>query len=196
MQGANVSCETCPHYLTLTDDDMVKLGAVAKCAPPLRLAAEQDLLWKLVATGAVTTIGSDHSPSPPDMKTDANFFKVWGGISGVQHTLPLLITEGHLKRNLPLPLISRMLSENVAQRFSLPARKGGIKIGGDADLALVDLSAEFTVERDDLFYRHKQSPYVGRKLRGRVTRTILRGRTIFKDGKMAAKPLGELVKPE
>jgi allantoinase len=77
----------------------------------------------------------------------------------------------------------------------LPPGKGGIKIGADADLALVDLSAEFTVKKEDLYYRHPQSPYIGRRLRGRVTQTILRGRTIFKDGKVTAKPLGQLVKP-
>ncbi|HEX3798131.1 MAG TPA: allantoinase [Verrucomicrobiae bacterium] len=193
--GADVTCETCPHYLVLTEDDVLKLGAVAKCAPPLRMATVQRTLWHHVATEHVTTIGSDHSPAPPDMKRDANFFKVWGGISGAQHTLPLLITEGHVQREIALPLLARMLSFNVAQRFNLPERKGAIKIGGDADLALVDLAAEFTVEQKDLFYRHKQSPYVGRKLRGKVAQTFVRGRTVFKDGKITAKALGELVRP-
>ncbi len=86
--GLDVSCETCPHYLLLTDEDMVSLGAVAKCAPPLRSAAEQrDLQAHL---GDVETIGSDHSPSPPEMKQRENFAEVWGGISGCQHLLPLL----------------------------------------------------------------------------------------------------------
>ena len=147
----------------------------------------------LCEAGEVTTIGSDHSPSPPTMKADANFFKVWGGISGAQHTLPLMITEGHVKRGVALPLLARLLSFNVIQRFGLPPRKGGIAIGADADLALVDLGAKFTVERADLFYRHQQSPYLGRELRGRIRQTLLRGRTIFKDGKITAKPLGELV---
>ena len=90
-RGADVSCETCPHYLILTENDTLKLGAVAKCAPPLRPPRERDALWEQVIAGAVTTIGSDHSPSPPEMKQNPNFFKVWGGISGVQHLLPLLI---------------------------------------------------------------------------------------------------------
>jgi allantoinase len=194
--GVNVTCETCPHYLALTEDDMLQLGAVAKCAPPLRTAEDQAELWRHFSSGHVNTVGSDHSPAPPEMKRNANFFKVWGGISGAQHTLPLLLTEGHVKRGLALPLISRLLSANVAERFHLPARKGRITIGADADLALVDLNAEFGVEYQDLFYRHRQSPYLGRALRGIVVRTILRGRTVFKDGKIAAKPLGELVKPE
>lgn len=193
--GVDVTCETCPHYLVLTEDDMLQLGAVAKCAPPLRPTAGQDTLWHHLESGQVTTVGSDHSPAPPQMKTNENFFKVWGGISGVQHTLPLLITEGHVKREIALPLIGRLLSHNVAKRFGLPLSKRGIELGADADLAVVGLKQEFTVEKVDLLYRHRQSPYVGRRLRGRVLRTMLRGQTVFKDGQIASKPVGQLVKP-
>src|SRR5581483_11562265 len=161
--GLDVSCETCPHYLMLTEEDVLQLGAVAKCAPPLRPAAAQETLWRHLESGLVTTVGSDHSPAPPEMKMDANFFKVWGGISGGQHTLPILITEGHVKREAALPLISRLVSFNVAQRFGLPPAKAGIGAGADADLALVDLKQEFTVEKQDLFCRHRHSPYLGRK---------------------------------
>ena len=192
----NVSAETCPHYLTLTEDDLQTLGAVAKCAPPVRTARERDALWARVLAGEVDTIGSDHSPSPPGMKTDANFFKVWGGISGVQHTLPLLLTDGHVQRRVGLPLISNLLSRNVAGRFGLPKTKGRIEVGCDADLALVDLQSEVVVRLEELFYRHKQTPYAGRKLRGRVVRTLLRGRTIFRDGIIVATPAGRLLKPQ
>jgi allantoinase len=195
QRGVNVSAETCPHYLTLTEDDMEKLGAVAKCAPPLRSIDEQEKLWTRVLAGEVDTIGSDHSPSPPGMKVDANFFKVWGGISGVQHTLPLLLTGAHVRRGMALPFISDLLSQNVATRFALPDTKGRIEIGCEADFALVDLSGEFTVRLEELFYRHQQAPYVGLKLRGRVMRTLLRGRTIFHEGRIVATPAGRLIKP-
>ncbi|NOS72189.1 MAG: allantoinase AllB [Verrucomicrobia bacterium] len=195
-QGVDVTCETCPHYLALTEDDMEKLGAIAKCAPPLRSTGEQEDLWLCVQSGMVTTIGSDHSPSPPDMKRDKNFFNVWGGISGIQHTLPLLITEGHVNRQLALSHIARLTSFNVAERFSLPKTKGRIAIGADADLTLVDLNAGFTVRGEDLLYRHKHSPYVGRALTGRVVRTILRGQTIFDGSKIVSPPAGRLVRPQ
>jgi allantoinase len=215
--GVNVSCETCPHYLVLTEDDVEKLGAIAKCAPPLRSGDEQEKLWQRLIAGEVTTVGSDHSPSPPDMKRDTNFFKVWGGISGVQHLLPLLLTgrrrgnETQIKseesqslltssptnkqNNFSLSLIARLTSFNVAERFKLPRTKGRVEIGADADFALVNLKEDFSVHTEDLFYRHKQSPYVGRRLRGRVVRTLLRGKTIFLDGKIVAKPSGNLIKP-
>ena len=194
-QGVDVTCETCPHYLTLTEDDMIQLGAVAKCAPPLRPKDAQDTLWECVKGGQVSTIGSDHSPSPPDMKADKNFFKVWGGISGVQHTLPLLLTANNAPQKISPWKIACLTAFNVSTRFQLPPNKGRFLEGADADFALVDLKAQFTVRAEDLLYRHKHSPYVGRTLTGRVVRTILRGQTIFQDGKIVAKPTGRLVKP-
>jgi allantoinase len=193
--GVKVSCETCPHYLTLTEDDMERIGAFAKCAPPLRPRSAQDGLWECVKAGSIATIGSDHSPAPPEMKTDPNFFKVWGGISGIQHTLPLLITEGHVQRDVALPLIARLTSFNVAERFHLPQTKGRLAVGADADLALVDLRQSFEVTAKDLLYRHQHSPYCGRALTGKVVQTILRGQTIYKNGKITGKPMGNLVKP-
>lgn len=194
-KNANVTCETCPHYLVLTQTDVERLGAVAKCAPPLRPANEQLRLWHHLNSGDIDTIGSDHSPAPPDMKQDSNFFKVWGGISGVQHTLQLLCSSPHLKPQDTLQRIAKLTSYNVARRFLLPATKGRIAVGADADLAVLDMKGQFEVSLADLFYRHKQSPYVGLKLRGRLRRTILRGKTIFQDGKLIAKPSGNLVKP-
>lgn len=193
-RGVDVSCETCPHYLTLTEEDVLHLGAVAKCAPPLRTRGEQEDLWHCLAAGHVTTIGSDHSPSPPEMKTEENFFNVWGGISSAQHTLPLVLSEGHVNQGVALPLLARLTSSNVQRRFGLPATKGDIKVGCDADIALVDLRAEYKIEPGDLLYRHKQSPYVGRTLNAQVKQTFLRGKTIFKDGKILSLPSGELVK--
>ena len=194
-QGVDVTCETCPHYLTLTEDDLEKLGAVAKCAPPLRTKSAQAVLWRYLENGYVSTIGSDHSPSPPEMKRSCNFFKVWGGISGVQHTLSLMLTEGRVNRGVPIPFIAKLFSANVAKRFQIP-HKGKIEIGFDADLALVDLKQTFAVAKEGLFYRHPQSPYVGRALTGRVVRTILRGKTIFKDGQIVQTGGGKLIKPK
>ncbi|HJT80752.1 MAG TPA: allantoinase AllB [Chthoniobacterales bacterium] len=185
-QGIDVTCETCPHYLILTEDDMEKIGAAAKCAPPLRSAADQSDLHNALAQ--ITSIGSDHSPSPPEMKRSENFFEVWGGISGCQHLLALLID-----RKLPVDTISALTSINVAERFGLSG-KGGIAVGRDADLTLIDLNNRDPVTTDSLQYRHKLTPYLGRKL-PRVIRTILRGQTIAADGKLVGQPAGRIVRP-
>jgi len=193
--GVDVSCETCPHYLVLTEKDMEEIGPLAKCAPPLRPKQAQDAPWQYLLTDQITSLGSDHSPSPPSMKTNQNFFRVWGGISGIQHTLPLLITQGHVRREMALPLLARLLSYNVVTRFRLPSDRGRIGVGAQADLALVDLSASFEIRPDDLHYRHRHSPYTGRRLTGKVVQTILRGQTVFKDGKIMSRPRGRLVRP-
>jgi allantoinase len=195
LRGVDVTCETCPHYLVLCEEDLERLGAVAKCAPPLRPADERDALWTQLRAGAISFVASDHSPAPPAMKRDASFFQVWGGISGCQHLLALLLAEGHATRDLPLDRIAALTSANVARRFDLPPHKGRLAVGADADLALVDLAAHLLVEPRDLFYRHQHSPYVGRTLRGRVVRTLVRGRTIFRDGEVVGEPAGRLVVP-
>ena len=192
-KGVDVTCETCPHYLVLTDQDMSTIGATAKCAPPLRSAGDRHELWSQLA--AVATIGSDHSPSPPEMKSAASFFDVWGGISGCQHLLPLLVDAA--KDSHPAvshDRIAELTSRNVARRFCIPS-KGGIAIGQDADLSIIDLNQDEIISTESLRYRHRQSPYIGMKIRARVVRTILRGQTIFERGKIVARQKGKFVRP-
>ncbi|MDI3256997.1 MAG: allantoinase [Kyrpidia sp.] len=183
-EGADVTVETCPHYLTLTTEDAERLGGVAKCAPPLRSREEVDALWEAVADGAVDTVGSDHSPCPPSMKEDSegNIFRIWGGISGAQSTLNVLLEEGHHRRSVPLETIVQLASTNPAKRFGLYPQKGTITPGSDADLVLVDLRAAWVLHRENLYYRHPHSPYVGRSFRGRIRATLLRGRPVYTDG--------------
>lgn len=193
-RGVDVSCETCPHYLALTGDDVEHLGAVAKCAPPLRSAEEQAALWQSIFDGTLPMVASDHSPAPASLKTDANFFKVWGGISGCQSLLAVLLTDGYHARQLPLTTIAAITAEYVARRFKIPG-KGALAIGADADLALVDLADRSILESSDLLYRHRHSPYLGKTLHGRVVRTLVRGTTVFMNGKVDPAPIGRLLTP-
>lgn len=179
-QGVDVSCETCPHYLVLTEQDVERIGAAAKCAPPPRNNIERDHLWSLVLGDRLPMIASDHSPSPLEMKQGEDFFAIWGGIAGCQSTLALMLTEGHHRRGMPLPQISAVTSYNAAQRFGLP-NKGRVAVGYDADLALVDVDAEYVLNAEDLRYRHKISPYVGMTLRGHVKHTIVGGKIVHED---------------
>jgi allantoinase len=194
-RGVDVTCETCPHYLVLTEEDAERLGAVAKCAPPLRPRRDVEALWEQVSSGNVAFVASDHSPCPPEMKLGDDFFRAWGGISGCQSMLNVMLSEGHHERGLPVEVAAALTSGNVAERFGF-TEKGRLEVGADADLALVDLGGSFTLEADDLFYRHKMSPYTGTTFRGRIVRTVLRGVTVFREGKVVAEPMGRLVKPE
>jgi allantoinase len=167
--GVDVSIETCPHYLFFTEEDLYRIGAVAKCAPPLRTAVERECLWAAVVSGQVDMVASDHSPAPPDMKCGDNFLRVWGGIAGGQSTLSVLLTRG-----VPLERIAHLTASEPARRFAI-ARKGRIAPGYDADLALVDLAARFTLQPEHLQQRHRLSPYIGAEFRGVVRHTLLRG---------------------
>ncbi len=192
-QGINVTYETCPHYFMLCDEDLLAIGARAKCAPPLRSTDDRDAMLTGLETGAVDFVGSDHSPAPPSMKTGDDALSIWGGIAGVQSTLPAMITCW-VERVAAFHEIPALIAENAAKRFRIAA-KGKIEIGYDADLAIVDANDRYTLTEGMLLDRHKLSPYVGREFTGRIRRTILRGRTIFRDGRIVSVPIGRLLKP-
>ena len=191
LGGADVTCETCPHYLMLTEEDLRKTGPRAKCAPPLRPDIERQRLGKFLAEYEITFVASDHSPAPPSMKTSDDAFEVWGGISGVQSTLPALLT---LKPSLPLMRVAGVTSRRAAEVFEIE-KKGRVEVGFDADFAIVDVWQHYELTRDMLLDRHKLSPYVGRTFRGLVKRTIVRGHTVFRDGKSFGDFRGRLVTP-
>ncbi len=171
--GQDVTCETCPHYLVLDEDDAERLGALAKCAPPLRPRAECEALWQALGLGTIAFVASDHSPSPPELKNRSDAFEAWGGIAGAQSLAELVLGDGS-SRGLDLPLLSQALSAAPAERLAL--RKGRVEQGADADLMLVELGAGRTLERAELRSRHALSPFVGRELRARVRAVLVRGR--------------------
>jgi allantoinase len=191
-RGLDVTCETCPHYLVLTDEDAERLGAVAKCAPPLRPREEGEALWSALADRQLPMIASDHSPSPPELKQSENAFEAWGGIAGAQTLLALTLDEGE-RRGIPLDTLVAAISSFPARRFALPG-KGALEIGADADLALVRPDTPWTLTAEHLRSRHPLSPFIGRELRHRVVRTLLRGRTVQADGQIVAEPGGRLVR--
>ena len=164
--GVRVTAETCPHYLLLDDTAAIAIGPAAKCAPPLRSAGNVAALWRQLSH--IDTIGSDHSPSPPELKQGDDIFAMWGGIAGIQHGLTLLLSHG---LNL-----TPQLSSNVATRFRLPD-KGSLTPGHDADFIVVE-KRPFTITRDSLITRHPISPYIGLSTAFTVAATYLRGQPV------------------
>jgi allantoinase len=194
-RGVEVTAETCPHYLLFAEEDLERLGAVAKCAPPLRPRSEVDALWRALLRGDVHVVASDHSPAPAEMKTGDDFFAIWGGISGCQSLLSALLSAGHVERGLPLTTLVGVLADRPARRFGM-AGKGSISVGCTADLVLVDLGGRFTLLPEHLRYRHRHSPFVGMAFTEKPRQTILRGETVAIDGETVGAPRGRLVTPE
>ena len=184
--GLPVSCEVTPHHLLLDREDAVRLGAVAKCAPPLRDRKETERLWAALASREIDWVASDHSPAPPELRDEADLFASWGGIAGVQSGLELLLTEARL----PVTLIPEITASEAADRLRL-AGKGRLEVGADADLVLVELGPPRELSAQELRSRHRRSPYIGRTLTARVRHTLLRGEPIEPRG----PPRGRLLVP-
>ncbi len=191
--GLDVSCETCPHYLVLTEEDLERLGAVAKCAPPLRTPAEREGLWRAVTAGVLPMVASDHSPCPPEMK-ERDLLSAWGGIAGAETMLPLMLDHGHHSRGIPLERIVDLVAGFPARRFGL-AGKGKLEVGADADLALVEMDKRYVLRPEDLRTRHRLSPFVDRPLRGLVVSTVLRGSKVLSESAPVGPPRGRFVRP-
>jgi allantoinase len=193
----DVTAETCPHYLLLNDKDVIKIGAPAKCTPPIRDEKRRLALWTELRAGNIQTIGSDHSPAPPDMKTSEDFFEIWGGIAGVQHGFELLFNECSATAAKDLPLLAAVLARNVARRFKLDDRKGRLALGLDADFSLVRLHEKAQkITAAELWTRHPISAYLGRTSRVRVTHTYVRGGAVWAEGRLTNRAhSGQFLKP-
>jgi len=183
-----ISIETCPHYLTLDTD--AELGTIGKVNPPLRPASDREALWAAIADGTIDTIGSDHVPRHGSFK-DAPLAKASPGFPGMQQLLPLVLTEGHLKRGIALERLVDLVSTRPAQVFGLGDRKGAIRPGADADLVVVDLDAPNTISAATEHSGAGFTPWEGTEVGVRVERTILRGRTVFAEGAPDGTPTGQ-----
>lgn len=188
-EGVRVTVESCPHFLTLTAEEVPDGATEFKCCPPIREAANQDALWEGLADGTIDCIVSDHSPCTADLKTP-DFASAWGGISSLQLGLPAIWTEAR-KRGHSLDDVVRWMSAAPAELAGLP-RKGAIEADRDADFAVLAPDATFTVDPAELFHRNQVTAYAGKTLHGVVRSTWLRGRRIAADGTVG-EPTGRLL---
>jgi allantoinase len=196
QRGQTVYVETCPQYLALDDTALRDQGPWAKCAPPLRPRENADRMWEYVLDGTIDTIGSDHAPFTPEEKETGNdvIWRAPNGLTGIQTMLPLLLDEGIGRRGLSWTRLAEITATNAARIFRLAPRKGRIALGVDADLVIVDPDAEWTIRAEDLLHKNKWTPYEGRRIRGRVDLTMVRGVVVFADGEVLSEPgFGQLV---
>jgi dihydropyrimidinase len=181
----DIHVETCPHYLTHTQD--TDLGPIAKANPPLRSSDDRDALWEAIADGTVQVVGSDHSARRRATK-EKNMWLAAQGFPGIAVILPVLLSEGYHKRQLPLQKNAEVLCSGPAKVFDLGPKKGRIAVGSDADFTVVDLDLERVVKPQELGSYADYSLYENTTLKGWPVRTIVRGETVMKDGRLVGKP--------
>ncbi|HEY2879966.1 allantoinase AllB [Nocardioides sp.] len=192
--GVRVSVETCPHYLTLSAEEVPDGRTEFKCCPPIRDAANREALWDALTTGVIDCVVSDHSPSTADLKhlDTGDFGEAWGGVSSLQLGLPLVWSAAR-ERGIGLQTVLAWMSAGPAALTGLTS-KGAIAVGRDADLVVFAPDESFVVEPDKLYHRHRVTPYAGTTLSGRVRTVWCRGGRVVRDGIVSGSPHGHLLR--
>ncbi|TJY40688.1 hypothetical protein E5161_16165 [Cohnella pontilimi] len=193
-QGADITAETCTHYLTLSEDDMLTLHAKAKINPPLRSKSDVEELWRLIAKGQVDMITSDHAPWLLEKKTNPDIFKNSSGAPGVENLLPVIYSEGVAKGRMTILDLVRLLSENPARRFGLEDRKGKIEAGLDADLVILDPNDRYVLDESTLHSSAGWSPYNGMLHYGKIRSTYVRGTAVYNGEVVGQEGYGRFVR--
>jgi len=180
---ARIYAEVCVHYLFLTDTDLNTQGGKAHIHPPLRTHWDAAGLWSAIADGTVDYIASDHAPHAACEKQTDSLAGCASGMVGLETMLPLLL-DAHAKGKLSLADIQRLCCENPANIYGFAEHKGSIRVGGDADLVLVDTERQWTVSHDDCYTRGAPNPFETVRLRGKPCVTICAGRKVMENGNM------------
>jgi dihydropyrimidinase len=200
-KGLKIRAETCPQYLVLTEDDLKGLnmeGAKYVCSPPPRDKASQIACWEGLTTGVFALFSSDHCPFRYDDKRGkltpkgkTSFRWVPNGIPGVAARLPILFSEGVSKGRIDINTFVAVTATNHAKTYGLYPRKGTIAVGSDADIAIWDPRKRMTISNANQHHGADYTPYEGIKVKGWPVLTMVRGRTVMKDGALVAKtPVG------
>ncbi|MCL4123182.1 UNVERIFIED_CONTAM: hypothetical protein GTU68_025881 [Idotea baltica] len=192
-----LTVETCPHYLYFNAEDIPDESPIYKCAPPIREKENNDRLWDYLLEDGFNFLASDHSPAPPEHKQleGGDFFKAWGGISGLQFTLPILFSESK-KRGLSLEKLIPLLTQKPAKFLNLDNKKGSIKAGFDADITVWDDLKEYNITEDTIEHKHKATPYLNESVFGKVIHTFVNGNQVVENSKLKSLNRGQILLKE
>ena len=179
-QKIKVSCETCPHYFTLSDDAVVTFDTNTKIKPPLRTKEDIRAIKQGIKDGTIDCIATDHAPHL-DMEKNQEYELAPFGIIGLETLVPLIITELVDKKVLSLPEAIKKVTINPARVLNL--KKGTLSVGSNADLTIIDLNLEKTIST--FMSKSKNSPFIGKKLKGFAILTMVNGKIVMQDGKIS-----------
>lgn len=181
--GFDITGETCAHYLEFNFEDFARLGSVLKTSPVVKTKKDNAKLWESLADGTLDFFASDHAPCSRAEKETGSVWTDYGGISGTELLLPYAFSEGYSKGRLTLARLVDVTSRNAAKRFGLYPRKGEIAAGSDADLVLIDPKKKWKVKGERFESKGKLTPFEGMEFTGKIARTMVRGQTVYEDGK-------------
>jgi len=195
----NVTAETCPQYLFLTSERHEEIGPYAKVNPPLRPQAERDRLWDYLLDGTIDTIGSDHAPNLPEQIEPGwtDIFAAPAGRAEIETSLPLMLSAVN-QGKLSLNTLTQLMSENAARLYGLYPRKGVIEVGADADLVIVDMNKQLTIDHRQLYTKQKEAArmFDGWQVTAMPVLTMVRGTVVMRDGRIVGQPgHGQFVSP-
>jgi allantoinase len=180
-EGLPMTAETCPHFLEFTEEDLASQGALLKTAPVVKHAADRDRLWEGLRTGELEFVATDHAAGQwPDEKHTGSIWTDYGGVPGVELSLPYLYSEGVRKGRITLERLTEITASAPARFFGIEGSKGRIEPGLDADLVVLDDEESWTVRAEALHNLNRYTPLEGRELTGRVRATFLRGEEVFR----------------
>ena len=177
-RGAPITCETCPQYFTLTEEEVLTQGAMARVNPPLRTAKDVKGIIAGLKDGTIDVIATDHAPHSAEEKARP-LTRAPSGMIGLETSLAVTLTQLYHTQKLDLPSLIRRMSTNPADILGLT--KGRMSLGVDADLTIFDPDEEWTVDPEQFASKARNTPFAGRKLKGRVKYTIVKGRIIYRD---------------
>ncbi|MEM2091841.1 MAG: dihydroorotase family protein [Candidatus Bathyarchaeia archaeon] len=184
--GLSVSCETTPHHILLSSQHMREIGPIALVNPPLRNPSETLYLQRALCNGLIDALASDHAPHSLTEKESSSVWEISAGIAGIETMLPLMLTMVN-KGLLTIPDLARLMAENPAKIFGFRGR-GSIIEGNYADLVVVDLKREWTIDPSEFYSKAKFSPFEGWNVRGKPVKTFVGGNLVMEDGEIVAKP--------
>ena len=179
-RGVDITGETCPHYLMLSTDDYARFAGVIRVNPPVRQKRNQEPLWSALGNGTVDIIATDHAPHAREEKTRNDMFDVDCGFPGVETQMPLMLSQVNAGRMTIMDYVA-VSAAKPAKIFGLYSRKGVIAPGAEADIAVVDLAREWTIDDAKLQSTSKITPFHGMRAKGLPIHTLVRGRFVMRD---------------
>lgn len=192
-EGYPVTAETCPHFLFLSNEDFEKVGPMMKVYPPVKYKDDQEKLWEGIQNNIITSVCSDHAPHTATQK-DGKLWDIPAGMCGVETLAPMII-DAVSKGKITIHQLVALLSENPAKLYGIYPQKGSLQIGTDADITLVDMNKKFVIKGENLHSISKSTAFDGYEIQGAPVGTIVRGKTVMKNGEIISTPIGKFIRP-